>query len=528
MRLSCVLRAIAILPLLLSTTALAAAGNPQPVGRPQASAEPEPRFLPELDSAVRADEMQLLGPLLAALASGDDDAGSAVAALDSVLAKVGQPTTFRGMVQFFRAQGLLDLDRNAEAIEAIDESIRLLPGYSAPLLVAANVYAYQNQPGIGADYLLRASRIDPASVRKFDDYDVGNIMRRLAVARDEKRIGALADRLLEINWTGQELGSQSALAQTAIQRHVDAGNVAAARTLVPKLLVPAHAHALLIDNRYRSIWTDVEEWSGNRLQNLWRTYLNEARDRWSASQASTALDDYVGALSSARHYKTVIKVASPALFRSLQPDKDIELQPIFLMLGHALASEGNWKEIERMYDNAARAWPLGSDTNALNLEGNRARFLLSSGQAAKAEQVIDRVIADARRRGNQVNLDALSAMHQVRACALREVGRPGNAATSVARALAAATPNAAATLHICMGDIPAARLALLAGLKDETRRLNVLQFMQPSADDQPPSDYSKRLVQGSRELRSDPTLIAEAEKYGRILPYALEETAPPE
>lgn len=149
--------------------------------------------------------------------------------------------------------------------------------------------------------------MDPVSVRSFDDYEIGNVIRRLQVARDDRRVRGLSDRLLEINRVGQRLGNQSSLALSAIERRVLDGDIAGGRALIPKLLVPDHSASLLRERAYSALWPDVEKWAGARLEKQWPLYLNEARERWSASRDTLALSDYAGALSLAGHHKTIAR-----------------------------------------------------------------------------------------------------------------------------------------------------------------------------------------------------------------------------
>lgn len=504
-----------------------------------AQGAPEPRemvaplplqanLLPDPETLPLPGERKLLDSLLTKMTSGEvSDAGAAMPHLDGTLDKLNEPTKLRGFVQYIRAGALHELSREGEAIEAIEESIRLLPSYSGPLLAAASIYAFNNQPQIGADYLLRASRIDPVSVRSFDDYEIDNVLRRLAVVRDERRVRALSDRLLEINWVGRRLGNQSTLAVSAIERRISEGDVAGARALIPKLLVPEHSASLLMERAYSELWREVERWAGARFEKQWPLYLAEARERWLASRDVLALSDYVTALASAGHDKTIIRDVLPVFSRRLSPRQDHELLFVAAPAARALAREGRWKEADKLYESVLRVWPLGSHANALNAAANRARHLLFADQPQKALDLMDASIADARKWGS-INLDAMAAMHHYRACMLHELGRASEAASSIGYAVRVETPSAVAYLQLCMGNKAAARTALLNGLKYEQTRDDVIEFMQLPGARPMPSAYGQRLHAASEELRRDPELMKAIEPYGRILPFAINAAAPAE
>lgn len=165
---------------------------------------PSAKFLPLPEALSAPDEQKLLNEVLQKIATAKDPR-SAIAAVDAALVRAPQPTQLRGYLQWVRSSLLAAEDDFPRAVDAIEESVRLLPGYSAPLLGAASLYAYANQPAKAADYFLCAAELDPETARTLDDYEVDNIIRRLKFAREEQRLRAISDRLLEIGWIGRRL-----------------------------------------------------------------------------------------------------------------------------------------------------------------------------------------------------------------------------------------------------------------------------------------------------------------------------------
>ncbi len=221
-------------------------------------------------AGATAEERRLLAESLSQMfEGGEGDAAAALIPLDQMLVKLKEPTKLRGFVQFLRAQALAAQERDAAAREAIDESIRLLPGYSAPLMSASRLYTYADQPGPAADYLMRASEIDPHVVREVDEYDIDSLFHRLSAQRDKRRAKLLSERLLKIGWLGNSLGSRSRLALYAISARMEEGDVTGARGFVTKLILPEHFQTLLIQNRYRDLWPDIEQWAGRELEKQW-------------------------------------------------------------------------------------------------------------------------------------------------------------------------------------------------------------------------------------------------------------------
>jgi hypothetical protein len=96
---------------------------------------------------------------------------------------------------------------------------------------------------------------------------------------------------------------------------------------------------------------------------------------------------------------------------------------------------------------------------------------------------------------------------------------------SIAIAASVEFPPSVAHLHLCTGNTGAARRVLEEALKSESSRGGVLMWAQKSTYRPMPSDWDRKMLAKIEELRADPKLRKEVEKFGRILPYALNEGA---
>lgn len=485
------------------------------------------RFMPPLQQIAGPNEQSVFDAFLLKVSGASYDPATTLAAADEALAKLGEPTKMRGFIQFIRAGALAGLDRDVDAIPAIEESVRLLPSYSGPLITAVSLYTFSNRPAAGADYLVRAIELDPATTKFLDDYIVGALTRRLFYAGDHRRIDVLSDRLVSSGWQGKSLGSRSGVVLKSIQRRIADGNVAGARKIVPELLVPAHSRSLLMTNAGQAVWPDVERWAGPKLSNQWKIYLKEARDRWMASQSADAAVQYLSALLQAGHNKTAIREILPLFDRA---DKLVDYDLIFAVspLAGALAEEGRWSEVGTLFQKAGALWPLGEHANALNVAANHARYLFYEGRPADGLKLMDAAIANAGNWGGQINSDALSAMHRYRACMLHELGRKSEAAMSVVLATQANDPQAFATLQLCMGRPLEAKKVLIEALKTEVTREQVISFVQPDGGRFIKSAYGRRMRDATDAMRSDRELLEAVAQHGRVLPWALSDGAPAE
>jgi tetratricopeptide (TPR) repeat protein len=480
---------------------------------------PYAKFLPPIEDVALPAERPALNDFATGIARSAADPTALLEAGDKALAKLPAPTKFRGLVQLMRAGALSALNRQLDALDAVQESVRLLPEYSAPLIGASSIYAYLNRPGEGADYLVRAIDIDPQTVRTVDDYEIGNLMLRLKGVRDERRIRMVSDRLLEIGWLGTRLGSRSGLAVEAIKRRANQADLDGARALVPKLLVPNHSYSLLMDNQYQALWPDIETWAGSKLERQWTIYLTEARARWATSKSAQSSQDYLSALIAARHYKTAVRDLLP-LFE--KPDRLQDYDLIFAVnsMAETLARLDRWKDADAQFAHAQTVWPIKEQANALNIAANYARFLLFEGRSEEGLTRMNEALAEARRWGPVVNLNAVAAMHHYRACMLHQLGRDAEAGASMAAAVAGESPTSVASLHLCLGDAQAAKKALIAGLENEELRDEIIGFVQLPSDDPLPSDYARAMRARMDALRTDPDLLKAIAKYGRVVPWA--------
>ena len=453
-----------------------------------------------------------------------------LAALQGLVAKFPRPTPLRGMIQFLRASALAQQHEAADsaAREAVDESVRLLPGYSGPLLLASYIYTYSDQPGPAADYLIRASHIDPDIVSKMPEYEVDNIFGRLTFHGDQRRVRILSERLLEIGWLAESQSSRSLLARRAIEARMAAGNLAGAKALIPKLLNPSDSRRLLTQTSFQPLWPEIERWAGPKLENQWRIYLAEARANWEASRDPATALAYVRALDAAGHDDTIIREMLPLFSKPLGKREDYDLIFVAASVAEALAAKGRWSEIEPMYIQASTTWKLGDEANALNLALNRARYLFYGGKPSERLALLDAPIADSARWGGQIGGNVLAGMHSQRACMLHLLGRGDEAIASRAQAAAQRNPVSVAILNLCLGKYDLARDLMVAALTDEMTRDDVIAFVQPN--DEPPmqSEHGRLIHERVQALRSDPKLLAAVTKYGRVLPFSLRAGAPVE
>ena len=212
------------------------------------------------------------------------------------------------------------------------------------------------------------------------------------------------------------------------------------------------------------------------------------------------------------------------------PDPEAEEDLIFVAspLAGALARQGRWADVDAMFVKALKVWPLDSGANALNLASNRAAYLFRAGRTRDGLKQMDEALAAAPRWGEQVNADAVRAMHWHRACGLAMAGRKVEAPPSIAAVLGHNRASSKASLRLCMDDREGAKRELLDALRDPDRQDQVVSFLQPVNQPSSRSRHSELLHARHKALRIDSELVKGAAPYGRVLSFRISEGAPAE
>jgi hypothetical protein len=464
---------------------------------------------------------------LQALSTGAAMVADPMAELDRMLGELGTPTPLRGYIQFVRAQGFYAREQVDEARAAIEESIRLLPAYSGPLYFASIVEGYADRPAPAADYLLRAAAIDPEIAVTYDDHALSNLVGRLRARGEDARLTRLAERLFEIGWRSEDVSLRSSLAREVIRFRLAAGALDRARAAIPNLLVPADVRALLIQNDYRALWPDLETWAGPRLSRLWPLYLRETRARWEANREPRFAPDYVQALAAAGHDRTLLATMLPILTGPLNR-QDYHWLYVTPAVAGALARQGRWAEVERLFEHAMQTWPPGGHANALNLAANQPRYRMLAGDARAGLAGLDVAIADSDRWQGQVSNFALATMHMNRICALHLLGRDAEAQASIAFVNGNGSTETVVEMHLCLDRRGPARAALIRALGVEATRGRALALVQLDGTAPPQGAFGAAMQARWRALRSDRAVLTAVARHGRVLPYAPNAGAPAE
>lgn len=442
-----------------------------------------------------------------------------LAALDALLKKLPRPTRLRAIVQTARSAQLADADRTREAIDAVEEAMRILPGEAFPKLTAVPIMTFGGAPQRAADLWIAASIQSPEFARQSSDYVLSTLQDRLHAIGDRARADRLMARIGEIGLSVSDVSMRSNAALAGVRAKIVAGDADAARGLISGVVSPSDLRSLYIDRRYESLWPAIDAWAGKGFEQQERIYLEQLRSEWQAAHAFNAGTAYVRGLRRVGAYQAAVDIFLDHLSPK-QLTGDVEdVEYLAAALNGAMIALGRGEEAITMLSRVKTLLPDQQGTRALNLVAAMAEAQLNLGRASEAAETAKAWRVRVNEIGAEVNGDAIVNMARFRACALIEAGRADEAAPEIAEVLLArsALPSMALRLYACQNDHAGARAVLLERLQEESTRGWALNALQP-ATERGVTPHQKKIDEFNRQLRADPVLRAAAEKVGRILP----------
>ena len=471
------------------------------------------------DPADRA----VMGEVASAVASRPID----IVRLDAVLAKLPRPTPLRGMVQSMRAVALVRARDTGAAVAAVEEALRLLPDHPRPKLVAMGIFTFSGSPQRAADLWMQASRESPGMSRTTDRYVMMALVGRLREIGDPARADRVSARLGEIGFSAGLAPERSAAAVARTRDSVRSQRDSEALSSVTGISDPDDLLSLYVDRRFAMLWPRVAEWAAPDLSAQTMRYLEELRADWTAADSFETAVPYARQLSKLQAHEAVVGLFLP-MFDRVQTgteQKDVEfLAPV---VARSLVQVGRAADAQVLLAKIAAVMADDAGGNALNIDG---AYLTMAALATDWPQVTaraDSFLARARSLGTEINRSATLDVEAWRACALSRAGRTEEAQRAAAEVLVTGTvaPNAAMQMHVCRGDVSAARTLVIERLADESTREWALRFVQPArADGATP--LARLMEPVAQAVRGDPGVIAAANKVGRILPQPVNANVP--
>lgn len=447
--------------------------------------------------------------------------------LDAALAKLPRPTPLRGMVQTVRAAILSNNNDMARAVAAAEEALRLLPEDARPKLVASSIFVFSGAPQRAADLWMEASRESPELARATDAYIVAAMASRLQDLGDRLREDRLRARLTEIGFSGNGANERSAAQLARTRLAMGEGREADALASVVAISNPRDLLVLYADRQYAALWPRIAEWAGDDLSAQSRRYLEELRADWVAADDFRTATVYARQLSRLGAYAAVVALFEPMLARPISA-RDAEAAFLAPVVARALAMLGRDPEGRALLARVRPALPQDEAANALNLNGGMINLALERMDWPQLLVETDTFLGAAQVLGAEVDRSAMLEVRALRTCALSQLGRAAEAERAAAEVSieAAVLPDPVLDMHICRGDIAAARALVVASLHNERTRTWALRFAQP-ARLETRSPFQRLKSAREKQVREAADVVAAANRVGRILAMPIEADLPP-
>ncbi len=451
-----------------------------------------------------------------------------IARLDAVLAKLSRPTPLRGMVQTVRAYVLANSNTSALAVAAVEDALRLLPDDPRPKIVATNIFTFAGSPQRAADLWIAASRESPDYARSIDRYSMMALLGRLNDMGDRVRADRLSARLNEIGFSSGLAPERSAAALARTREALRARREGDALPDVTAISNPRDLLTLYVDRQYTVLWPRITEWGGPDLTAQSRRYLEELRSDWSASNDFETAAPYAAKLFSLNASAAVVALFLP-MFDGIRPGSElVGVERLAPVVARALGVLDRYGEARALLAKVSAVRPEDGSGNELNIDGAYVTLALMQKDWPQVVLRSEAFLVRGKALGDSINRSAMIQLQAWRACALSRTGRVDDgqqAAAEVVR-FQAVLPDPVMDMHVCRGDVAAARAHVIERLADETTREWALGFVQPvrSTINTPLEAMMKPVEQA---VRTAPDVVAAANRVGRILPSPVESALPP-
>lgn len=455
-----------------------------------------------------------------ALATRGSDA---IANFDLALARLPQPTRFRGLILCMQGDLLAEAGEGARAAAAIDECHRLLPDDPRAQMRRAMQYIDTNDFVRAAPLIAAALRVAPEMGAWLPVEHVGVVLTGLQYARRDDVREQFIRALVDAGFGKDDPEFYSGIARQAVLDRVRERDVPGAVALLSGITDPDDGLMMLIDRRYEAVWPQLEEWAHNDLTVQRDALLRQARARAAVEDTPEARLDLNLVLERTGHReeakrRLVQTIADPALWDDFRLYAGMSA----VRLSRMMVEDGVTGDtaIQPMIEVLGDA-PITRDTGGLHtVTPNLARRYILQGRHDLALAVVDR---HGPKPGDIYQHEDIGFMVAMRVCAFYGKGDTAGAARERSDLILRYATNVMANQMAaqCVGDVRDQGAALrLSVEQDRTRSSALLDIARAR----------QRLAQGLPAvedpiggavvdaLYTDPVLIALVEHYGRALP----------
>jgi len=447
----------------------------------------------------------------------------ALTIINGVADKIERPSPAAGLVDGMKGAILAGLNRRAPAIAAFVSSVAQYPG-NGPVITALIILQIDARDAPGALRTMEtALRTQPETVAALDKQwmrMLGAQIRELPEAEREPRLDELCVTLASAGWGVTPRTAEGGYyLKCAAEAHVRRGALDKAREILA-LGLPADVLAgLAIDRRFQAVWPDLEV----QARTGFKAQI-EAEIESAAKAAKDAPEDFTAATRHLRALGLAGRAdAAVAAGRTLAGRRDLieaSGEPAFWFVNQyadALAEAGQADAALGQMD-ALIALDPDSYPELISQVINRAGMLSEWGRPEAAFAAYDEAET---KYAEHASLYGKMWIWAGKACALREIGRAGEAEALDRQLAENARENRSAVTKAaaCRGDEAAIEEQLVARLDDPmTRNAALGEFLK--FEKQSGSPFELKLRRIVERVRARPAIQAKLTLYGRSVPYA--------
>lgn len=297
----------------------------------------------------------------------------------------------------------------------------------------------------------------------------------------------------------------------------EAGNIDAARVLLPELNAPTTLLSTLGDRRFAALWPDIEARGGKNMATVINALVDQRQSRFDGDPTDDeALKELAEAYLFAGRFDDVLALVSPREpaadgYDALTEDMAWALSSKI----RALDALGRPADADAIYERMTSIDPAGGKGWVVNFAINRAIRLVGIGDNQRGLMATDAAGEIAKDHGSDY---ARALVRRTRICALAGLGRGEEAKALLPEALAHSedSPSSAIQTMLCVGADDEAAKAANAMLADPVRAGDMIEDMQSS-------DFSlywdaSVLPNAETKLRQRPDVAPQFLKVARDIP----------
>jgi tetratricopeptide (TPR) repeat protein len=442
-----------------------------------------------------------------------------IARADALLGRAAGNREQEAAAHAQRAVGLAALDRDEEAAAALRLALERQPSEPRTYWLCYLAARHLPAPEPLLDVVTAASRFVPPESRSdlhliFTLDDMLWLHRMLSTGADPGRLALLSEALVAIGWPGDhDPQAGDIFRMDMVDRHLAAGDRAAAARVAATVAGPEAVQMLAIDRRYEGLspaWerpaeTIAAAWDRqdrttraallaqpNSLRYLLlRVRLLRARGREAeaaellAPSVATAETTYAPQPQG----RLVLEEAAQALFALGRVEEAVAVSTRLAALEQAMDAR----------DTAAAVRHVG--------------FLWQAGRTEASIAEGERLL---RERGGHLTAYARSWLLSVLSCALRDAGRTAEAEIHLRSLLESGHPPAGTRALLCANRLDEAEALVIRRLEEGDRL--VLQALQDWRSGGAAAGRLAPLEERLRILRARGRVAAALERVGRVLP----------